>query len=491
MAYQDLEAFAKELERRKLLTRISEPISSVLEITEVHRRVLETQGPAILFENVITENGPNKIPVLVNLFGTEERIELGFGLEAGKLNSLAEKLAFLKQPEPPNGFSEALKMAPIIKDVFAMNPRILNLKGAKCHEVIITGNDIDLRILPVQTCWPSEPAPLITWPLVITKSPYDGQKINVGVYRMQILDQKRTIIRWLDHRGGSLHYKEWCSQDQKMPVAVVIGSDPATILAAVTPIPDNISEFQYSGLLRGSKLDLVKCVSIPMYVPANAEIVLEGYVEPGVIAPEGPYGDHTGYYNSIEEFPIFTITAITMKKQPIYLSTYTGKPPDEPSIIGIALNKLLLPILKQQFPELVDFWLPPEGCSYRIAIVSIKKQYPGHASRIAMGIWSYLRQFLYTKFIIVVDDDINIHDWKEVMWAVSTRMDFARDIIVIDNTPIDYLDFASCKSGLGGKLAFDATNKIGTETSREWGRPIKMDQEIIDIINSKWHMYNL
>ena len=383
-------------------------------------------------------------------------------------------------------------MLPVLKTVMSMRPK--TVKSAPCQEVVLTGDDIDLDRLPIQTCWPGEPAPLITWPLVVTKGPGKDKTddYNLGIYRMQKLGKNRTLMRWLKHRGGAQHHARWGKEKREpLPVAVVIGADPGTILAAVTPIPDNLSEYQFAGLLRGQKLELVDCKTIPLKVPASAEIILEGYVSLDDYGDEGPYGDHTGYYNSVESFPVFTISAITMRKKPIYLSTFTGRPPDEPSVLGEALNELFIPLIQQQFPEITDFWLPPEGCSYRIAVISMKKAYPGHAKRVMMGAWSYLRQFMYTKFLIIVDDDINARDWKDVMWAVSTRMDPVRDITTVENTPIDYLGFASPESGLGGKLCLDATNKLPPETHREWGRQIRMDQEIIEKVDDLWDRLGL
>lgn len=492
MAYQDLRSFIAHLEKQHQLVRILEPVSTYLEMTEIHSRVLRMGGPALLFENVVTENGKNSIPVLVNLFGTVERVAQGMNTTAEKLKEIGETLAFLKQPEPPGGWREALEMLPLFKQLMAMRPK--TVRKAACQEIIWTDDQVDLRQLPIQTCWPGEPAPLITWPLVVTHGPTDHTEdnYNLGIYRMQVTGKNTTLMRWLRHRGGALQFKRWREANKgPFPVAVVIGADPATILAAVTPIPETVSEYQFSGLLRGKSVELVECKTVPLKVPASAEIILEGYVSLEDEGEEGPYGDHTGYYNSVEKFPVLTITAITMRKDPIYLSTYTGKPPDEPSILGEALNEVFIPLLKQQFPEIIDFYLPPEGCSYRIAVVSMRKAYPGHAKRVMMGVWSYLRQFMYTKFIIVVDEDINIRDWKEVMWAISTRVDPVRDMTMVEHTPIDYLDFASPESGLGSKLGVDATNKWQPETKREWGVPIRMEQKIIDRVTQKWEHYGI
>lgn len=493
MPFSSLRDFIALLEKQNLLVRISEPVSTVLEMTEIQSRVLKKGGPALLFENVITEHGKSSMPVLVNLFGTVERVALGIGSSPDKLRDIGKTLAFLKQPSPPGGWSEAKEMLPpLLKTFMAMSPKTVS--SAPCQEVVIKGDDVDLRALPIQTCWPGEPAPLITWPLVVSKGPSgkgeDG--FNLGIYRMQVLEKNKTLMRWLKHRGGAQQHQRWKSQkSEAFPVAAVIGADPATIIAAVTPVPETLSEYQFAGLLRGKKVELVDCKTIPLKVPAQAEIVLEGHVSLEEYGDEGPYGDHTGYYNSVEQFPVFTISAITMRKNPIYLSTYTSRPPDEPSILGEALNEVFVPLLIQQFPEIVDFWLPPEGCSYRVAVVSIKKAYPGHARKIMMGIWSYLRQFMYTKFIIVVDDDINVRKWEDVIWAVSTRVDPVRDTMMVENTPIDYLDFASPESGLGSKMGIDATNKMHPETKREWGRKMSMDSDIIEKVTANWDKYKI
>jgi len=483
MSYASLRDFIADLEKRGLLKRVKEPVSPHLEMTEIGTRLIREGGPAVLFENVVGSN----MPALINLFGTVERVALGMGRKPEELREVGEALAFMKQPEPPGSIKEALGMLPLVKQVMAMKPK--HVKNAPCQEIVLTGDDIDLSKLPIQGCWPGEPAPLITWPLVVTKGPGDAAEdnFNLGIYRMQVLGKNKTLMRWLKHRGGAQHHARWGKEKREpLPAAAVIGSDPATILAAVTPVPDTLSEYQFSGLLRGKSVELVDCKTVPLKVPANAEIVLEGYVSLEEYGDEGPYGDHTGYYNSVEPFPVFTITAITMRKDPIYLTTYTGKPPDEPSVLGEALNEVFIPLIRQQFPEIVDFYLPPEGCSYRIAVVSIKKAYAGHAKRVMMGIWSFLRQFVYTKWIIVVDDDINCRDWKEVMWAISTRMDPVRDITCVENTPIDYLDFASPVSGLGGKVGMDATNKMDGETMREWGKEIQMDEAVIKKIDAIW-----
>ena len=488
MPYSSLRDFISRLEREGRLVRVSAPVSPVLEMTEIQTRLLAEGGPAVLFETVVGEGGRKyDMPVLVNLFGTVERVAWGMEREPSQLREIGETLAFLKQPEPPGGWREALEMLPLVKTVMAMKPKTVN--SAPCQEVVLQGADIDLARLPIQTCWPGEPAPLITWPLVVTKGPGKRREddFNLGIYRMQVIGRDKTLMRWLKHRGGAQHHARWKQEKREpLPAAVVIGADPGTILAAVTPIPDTLSEYQFAGLLRGAKVELVDCRTVPLKVPAQAEIVLEGHVSLDDYRDEGPYGDHTGYYNAVEPFPVFTISAITMRRDAVYLSTFTGRPPDEPSILGEALNEVFIPLLTQQFPEIVDFWLPPEGCSYRIAVVSMKKAYPGHAKRVMFGVWSFLRQFMYTKFVIVVDDDIDARDWKDVMWAISTRMDPARDITVVENTPIDYLDFASPESGLGGKIGLDATNKLPPETNRDWGTKIRMDQAVVDKVNAMW-----
>jgi len=492
MPYNSLRDFIESLEKSGDLVRVTEPVSAILEMTEIQTRVLAEKGPAILFENVITENGKSDMPVLVNLFGTVERVAKGMDSVPEKLRNIGEILAFLKQPEPPGGWKEAVNMLPILKKVMSMSPNIV--KKAPCQEVVLTGDDIDLSKLPVQTCWPGEPAPLITWPLVVTQGPSKkgNDAYNLGIYRMQVTGKNTTLMRWLKHRGGAQQHKRWGTQNKEpFPVAAVIGADPGTILAAVTPVPDTLSEYQFAGLLRGKKVELVNCKTVPLQVPAQAEIVIEGYVSLEDYEDEGPYGDHTGYYNSVEKFPVFTVSAITMRKKPIYLSTFTGRPPDEPSVLGEALNEVFVPLLKQQFPEIVDFWLPPEGCSYRVAVVSMKKAYPGHAKRVMMGVWSFLRQFMYTKFVIVVDDDINVRKWEDVIWAISTRMDPARDMTIIENTPIDYLDFASPEPSLGCKVGFDATNKLYPETKREWGDKICMDKDVIEKVTKDWEKYGI
>ena len=482
MKYKDLRDFISNLEQMGELKRISLEVDPVLEMTEICDRVLRSGGPALLFEN---PKGSD-IPVLANLFGTPKRVALGMGEESVEaLRDVGRLLAFLKEPEPPKSMKDAWQKMPIFKQVLNMAPKIV--KSAACQEKIIERDDIDLESYPIQLCWPEDAAPLITWGLVVTRGPNKSRQ-NMGIYRQQVVGKNRVIMRWLSHRGGALDFKEW--QEQKpgelFPVSVVLGCDPATILAAVTPIPDSLSEYAFAGLLRGSKTELVNCISNDLQVPASAEIILEGFLHPEDTADEGPYGDHTGYYNEVDSFPVLTIERITQRKEPIYHSTYTGRPPDEPAILGVALNEVFVPILQKQFPEITDFYLPPEGCSYRMAVVSMKKQYPGHAKRVMMGVWSFLRQFMYTKFIIVVDNDVDVRNWNDVIWAITTRMDPIRDTTLVDNTPIDYLDFASPVSGLGSKMGMDATNKLPGETNREWGKPIKQDPKIVERIDEIW-----
>jgi 4-hydroxy-3-polyprenylbenzoate decarboxylase len=488
MPYASLRDFIARLEREGRLVRVREPVSTVLEMTEIQTRLLAERGPAVLFEHAVKADGTRSaMPVLVNLFGTVERVAWGMDRTPDKLREIGETLAFLRQPEPPERWREALELLPLAKTVLSMKPKTVG--SAPCQEVVLTSSDIDLGGLPVQTCWPGEPAPLITWPLVVTKGPSGKREdaFNLGIYRMQVTGRNTTLMRWLRHRGGAQHHARWSKEKREpLPAAAVIGADPGTILAAVTPVPDTLSEYQFAGLLRGKRVELVDCKTVPLKVPAEAEIVIEGHVSLDDYGEEGPYGDHTGYYNSVEKFPVFTVSAITMRRDPIYLSTFTGRPPDEPSVLGEALNEVFIPLLQQQFPEIVDFWLPPEGCSYRIAVVSIRKAYPGHAKRVMMAVWSYLRQFMYTKWVIVVDDDIDARDWKDVMWAVSTRMDPARDITLVEGTPIDYLDFAAPESGLGSKIGLDATNKWPPESKREWGTKIRMDETVVRTVTEKW-----
>jgi len=488
MPYASLRDFMARLESSGRLVRVREPVSTVLEMTEIQTRLLAEGGPAVLFEQPLRADGsPSPMPVLVNLFGTVERVAWGMDREPDGLRAVGETLAFLKQPEPPGGWREAMGMLPLLRTVMAMKPR--TVARAPCQEVVLEGDAVDLARLPVQTCWPGEPAPLITWPLVVTKGPGEGREdaFNLGIYRMQVTGRATTLMRWLRHRGGAQHHARWKgARPDALPAAAVIGADPGTILAAVTPVPDTLSEYQFAGLLRGRRVDLVDCRTVPLKVPAEAEIVIEGHVSLDEYGDEGPYGDHTGYYNAVEPFPVFRVSAITMRRDPIYLSTFTGRPPDEPSILGEALNEVFVPLLRQQFPEIVDFWLPPEGCSYRIAVVAMRKAYPGHAKRVMMGVWSFLRQFMYTKWVIVVDDDIDARDWTDVMWAIATRMDPARDVTLVEGTPIDYLDFAAPESGLGSKIGLDATNKWPPETKREWGREIAMDPGVVARVTERW-----
>ena len=504
MAYGSLRDFLDMLEAEGQVARIRERVSLDREITEIHKRVLHAGGPVLIFENAVHADGrPSEMPVVANLFGTVERVARAVTLggkqrrTAHDLREVGELLAFLRQPEPPGSLREAMGMLPLAKTVLGMKPKTVGgLFGgsAPAQEVVLQGDEIDLDRIPIQTCWPDEPAPLMTWPLVVTKGPGEGKEdsFNLGVYRMQKLGKNKLIMRWLKHRGGAQHHRRWkAAKPEPLPAAAVIGADPGVILAAVTPVPDTLSEYQFAGLLRGKSAELVDCKTVPLKVPAQAEIVLEGHVSLDETAPEGPYGDHTGYYNSVEEFPVFTVSAITMRKKPMYLTTYTGRPPDEPAILGEALNEVFIPLLQGQFPEILDFWLPPEGCSYRIAVIQMRKAYPGHAKRVMLGAWSFLRQFMYTKWVIVVDEDINPRDWKDVWWAVVTRMDPARDITMLENTPIDYLDFASPVSGLGSKIGLDATDKWEGETNREWGRKLDMDSETKAKVDAIWSRLNL
>lgn len=487
MKYKDLRDFIAMLEQQGKLKRVAHPVSPHLEMTEIADRVLRAEGPALLFENPIKPDGTRyDYPVLANLFGTPERVAMGMGADSvSKLREIGQTLAYLKEPEPPKGIKDAFSKLPLLKDIWSMAPNVV--KNAPCQEIVWEGEDVDLYKLPIQHCWPEDVAPLVTWGLTVTRGPHKKRQ-NLGIYRQQLIGKNKLIMRWLSHRGGALDYQEFrkLHPDTPYPVAVVLGCDPATILGAVTPVPDTLSEYQFAGLLRGSRTELVKCIGNDLQVPARAEIVLEGVIHPNETALEGPYGDHTGYYNEQDYFPVFTVERITMRENPIYHSTYTGKPPDEPAVLGVALNEVFVPLLQKQFPEITDFYLPPEGCSYRMAVVSMKKQYAGHAKRVMMGCWSFLRQFMYTKFIIVVDDDVNVRDWKEVIWAVTTRMDPVRDTVLVENTPIDYLDFASPVSGLGGKMGLDATNKWPGETDREWGRVIKKDPAVTAKIDEIW-----
>jgi 4-hydroxy-3-polyprenylbenzoate decarboxylase len=503
MKYLDLRDFTAQLERSGQLRRVDVPVSPVLEMTALADRVLKAAGPALWFERPTGYD----MPVLANLFGTPERVALGMGIDNGEnalgsLRDIGRLLSTLKEPEPPRGLKDAGKLLGMAKAVWDMAPK--EVSSPVCQEIVWEGNDVDLARLPIQTCWPGDAAPLITWGLVITKGPHRKRQ-NLGIYRQQVISRNQVIMRWLAHRGGALDFREFAQANpgKPFPIAVALGADPATMLGAVTPVPDTLSEYQFAGLLRGSRTELAKCVTPgleSLRVPARAEIVLEGFIYPSDQAPavpdgappppsrgvtagyehalEGPYGDHTGYYNEQEWFPVFTIERITLRRNAVYHSTYTGKPPDEPAVLGVALNEVFVPLLQKQFPEITDFYLPPEGCSYRMAIVQMKKAYPGHAKRVMFGVWSFLRQFMYTKFIVVVDDDVDIRDWKEVIWAITTRVDPTRDTTLVDQTPIDYLDFASPKAGLGSKMGIDATNKWPGETSREWGRPIEMTADV-------------
>lgn len=485
--FTDLRDFIDELDKRGLLVRIKEPVDPNLEMTEIADRTLRGGGPALLFENPVGFD----MPVLANLFGTEERVALGMGAESlGALREIGELLAYLRQPDPPKGMRDLIDKAPLLKQVLNMGPKVI--KRPPCQEVILTGSDVDLTRLPVQTCWPGDVGPLVTWPLVITRGP-EKPRMNLGIYRMQRIGPNKLIMRWLSHRGGALDFRDWTLKHpgEPYPVAIALGADPATTLGAVTPVPDALSEYAFAGLLRGGKTEVAECVTDrcknnDLRVPAHAEIILEGYIQPGEEADEGPFGDHTGYYNEVERFPVFTVEAMTTRKNPIYHSTYTGRPPDEPAILGVALNEVVVPLLQKQFPEIVDFYLPPEGCSYRLAVVTIRKEYPGHAKRIMMGVWSFLRQFMYTKFIIVTDDDVDARRWEDVIWAMTTRMDPRRDCVFIDNTPIDYLDFASPVAGLGSKVGMDATHKWEGESEREWGTAIAMSPDVKTRVDAMW-----
>ncbi|MEW5966781.1 MAG: 4-hydroxy-3-polyprenylbenzoate decarboxylase [Pseudomonadota bacterium] len=482
MIYRDLRDFVAQLEALGELRRIAVEVDPKLEMTEIADRVLRAGGPALLFE----KPKGHTIPVLANLFGTVKRVALGMGEDdPARLREVGKLLAYLKEPEPPKGLRDAWEKWPVLKQVLNMAPK--EVKGAPCQDIVWEGADVDLSRLPIQHCWPGDVAPLVTWGLTVTKGPHKKRQ-NLGIYRQQVIGRNKLILRWLAHRGGALDFREHtlAHPGEPFPVAVALGADPATILGAVTPVPDTLSEYQFAGLLRGAKTEVVQCLGNTLQVPASSEIVLEGVIHPNETALEGPYGDHTGYYNEQETFPVFTVERITMRRDPLYHSTYTGKPPDEPAILGVALNEVFVPLLQKQFPEITDFYLPPEGCSYRMAVVSMKKAYPGHAKRVMFGVWSFLRQFMYTKFILVTDDDVNVRDWKEVIWALTTRVDPARDTLLVENTPIDYLDFASPVSGLGSKMGIDATHKWPGETTREWGTPIAMDAAVKARVDAMW-----
>lgn len=482
MSFKDLRDFIDLLEQKGELKRISTEVDPCLEVTEISDRTLRAGGPALLFEN---PKG-STVPLLANLFGNTRRIALAMGQEnIDGLRDVGRLLAFLREPTPPSGWKDLWQSLPSYKSVLNISPNVK--KSAPCQEVVIEEQDVDLSFLPIQTCWPGDAGPLVTWPLVITKGP-GKERQNLGIYRMQKIGPARLIMRWLSHRGGALDFRDWQLHrpGEPFPLSVAIGADPATILATVTPVPDTLSEYAFAGLLRDSKTAVVKSQTNELQVPASAEIVLEGVIEPDELADEGPFGDHTGYYNEVEKFPVFTVKRITHRRNPIYHSTYTGRPPDEPAMLGVALNEVFVPLLQKQFPEITDFYLPPEGCSYRLAIISMKKQYAGHAKRVMMGVWSFLRQFMYTKFVVVVDDDVDIRQWEDVIWAITTRMDPTRDTVLIDNTPIDYLDFASPVSGLGSKMGLDATNKWQGETDRKWGSPIEMSAAVKQRVDALW-----
>ena len=482
MKYSDLREFIAFLEQRGQLVRISQEVDPNLEMTEISDRTLRAKGPALLFEN---PKGYDT-PVLCNLFGTPERVAMGMGQESvGALRDIGTLLAFLKEPEPPKGLRDLWEKRHDFKQV--LNMPVKEIKKAPCQDIVLEGDQVDLDKLPIQTCWPGDVGPLVTWALAITRGP-EKERQNLGIYRMQKIAKNKLIMRWLAHRGGALDYRDFQKKypGKPYPVAIALGADPATTLGAVTPVPDTLSEYAFAGLLRGEKTQVTKCIGSDLQVPASAEYILEGFLYPEEEADEGPFGDHTGYYNEVETFPVFTIERITHRKDPIYHSTYTGRPPDEPAILGVALNEVFVPILQKQFPEIVDFYLPPEGCSYRMAVVSMKKQYPGHAKRVMLGVWSFLRQFMYTKFVIVTDDEVDVRNWEDVIWAMTTRMDPTRDTLLVDNTPIDYLDFASPVSGLGSKMGLDATNKMPGETNREWGEPIAMDDAVKQRVDALW-----
>ncbi|WP_397474055.1 UbiD family decarboxylase [Pusillimonas sp.] len=509
MKYRDLRDFIAQLEGAGQLKRIAHPVSTALEMTEISDRVLRAEGPALLFEHPMHGGRRASMPVLTNLFGTPQRVAQGMGADdVASLRDIGELLASLREPEAPRGLRDAFAKVSMLKSaLWDMAPK--RIRNPACQEIVLEGNDVDLNNIPLQTCWPEDIAPLLTWGLVITRGP-NARRQNLGIYRQQIIGRNKLIMRWLSHRGGALDFRDHAlaHPGTPFPIAVALGADPATTLGAVTPVPDSLSEYQFAGLLRGSRTEVAAALGSDLTVPAFAEIVLEGHIlpssHPQALAPqvpegvrppadkayemalEGPYGDHTGYYNEQDWFPVFTVERVTMRRNPIYHSTYTGKPPDEPAVLGVALNEVFVPLLRRQLPEIVDFYLPPEGCSYRLAVISIRKQYAGHAKRVMFGLWSILRQFMYTKFIIVVDDDVNIRDWKEVVWAMTTRMDPARDTLLVENTPIDYLDFASPVSGLGGKMGMDATNKWPGETDREWGRPIRMDDDVKARVDAMW-----
>ena len=484
MPYNDLRDFINNLEKKGELVRIKTEVSPYLEITEILERLLLMKGPAVLFENVKGFS----VPVVANLYGTIERVALGLESDEEGLEETGTFLAYLQHPEPPKGLIEAIKKLPFFAKIMSLTPKTVN--RAPCQEVIIQGDDVDLSRFPIMTCWPGDVAPLITWPLVITQSP-SGGPYNVGVYRMQVIGKNKTIMRWLKTRGGAQHYREWMEGNTAMPVSVAIGCEPATTIAAVTPVPERVGEFHFAGLLRKEAIELVQCMTNSLMVPATSEIVLEGEILPGEEAQEGPFADHTGYYNAEEHFPVFRVKCITHRSNPLYLSTITGRPPKEDAIIALALTKIFLPLLRNQFPEIMDFHLPMEAVSYRIAVVSIKKEFPGHAKRVMMGLWGFLKQFLYVKYIIVVDDDIDVRKWDDVIWALSTRVDPGRDTTIIENTPFDYLDFSTPLPELGAKMGIDATMKSPPEVNRAWGKKVEMATEIKELVDKKWPSLNL
>ena len=489
--FRDLPTFIEHLQQRGEVTRIAQPVSTFLDATEIHRRVIASHGPVLRFDQPVTADGrASMIPLVVNLFGTVDRVAAGLGTTPSQLVALGEFLCALRQPTPPRGLRDALRRWPELRATLDARPEVVRRAPSQTH--VRLGKDVDLGLLPIQTCWPGEPAPLITWPIVITRPPdnLDAHAYNLGIYRMQVLGPDRAILRWLPRRGGATHHQAWATRGERMPVAVAIGADPALLIAAATPMPETISEYIFAGALRGARTSLVPALTVPLLVPANAEIVLEGWIEPNETAPEGPYGDHTGYYNAVDRFPVLRLTAMTYRDAPVYLSTFTGRAPDEPSVLATALLDVFLPLLRQTFPELIDCWMPPEACSYRVAILSIRKTYPGHARRLMMGLWSLLPQFAMTKIIIVVDDDIDARNWTDVMWAVATRMDPGRDLLVVTDTPMDPLDFASPQPALAGKLGIDATVKIGPETTRYWGSPLTMPHEVVDRVQRQFgHLF--
>lgn len=470
--FPSLRSFLDWCDETDQLTTVPEPVSTRHQMTAVHRMVLETGGPVLRFDQPMIDIAtPSDTPVITNLFGTTARVAAGLGITLDKLDDLGAFLAALRAPTPPDGLRDALSRWPMLKAALSTRPKII--KSAPVQQVIKTEQEVDLSAIPVQTHWPGDAGPLITWPVVVTR-PHgteagDVSAYNAGVYRAQVLDQSRIIMRWLPHRGGAAHHQSWARAGEKTPIAIVLGADPATLLSAALPLPENVSELTFAGALNDTRPRLVAAKTVPLMVPAEAEFILEGWVSPTDTAPEGPFGDHTGYYNPAEPFPVMHVTGITHRKDPLYLSTYTGRPPDEPAIIGEVFNKLALPTMRAQIPEIKDIWLPPAACSYRMAVVSINKRYPGQARRVMMALWGMLPQFSYTKMIIVVDDDIDPRNWDDIAWALATRMDPSRDVMMIENTPMDYLDFASPQPGLAGKMGIDATTKIDSETTREWG----------------------